>query len=541
MSRTHEDDGCGAPVGPACCRLAPNGKKIPVMLDAADRRDARPPVPALPRDRPPPAPPHVYVWTAALTAAAIGGTAALEHTTGTTFFGLVLAAVAVVVWLGGLGPALAATALAAVATALLPVEPVGRTVFSDRDAAVRWTLFVLAALVITGFGHVMRSARDRAEASERNLAVVSAVHEALEPSLEVEARLRRLAGTLAPGLCDWCAVRIDGEAAATPPSGEGPGGLPDPPEAVLLRFGDGTPVPAAVAEAAAAAGREPASAILVPFAARGTRLGVMVLATWDGRRLGAEDLAVAEEVARRAALQVDNARLYEAARSMSESLERSDALKTAMLRGVSHEFRTPLTAIAAAAAALEHAEGEERRQMVGIVVEEAGRLERLVTNLLDLSRLEGGVLSPRYDECSVAELVAGARSAATRFLTGTDVRVDVDPEGPLVRADPVLTERVLVNLIQNAIRHGAPPVRIAVARRGDRVEVVVADAGHGVPEELRPTVFEPFAGDGGGLGIGLALSRRLAEAQGAELVLLDGGPGAAFALRLPVADHGAAA
>jgi two-component system sensor histidine kinase KdpD len=529
---------------PAWLPTAPEREEDPVMLDAADGRQPRPPARAVPRDpagRRPPAPPHVYAWTAALTAAALGATAALEHTTGTTFFGLVLAAVAVIVWLGGLGPALAATSLAAAATALLPVEPVGRTVLSDRDALVRWALFVLAALVITGFGHVMRSARDRAEASERNLAIVSAVHEALEPSLEVEARLRRLAGTLAPGLCDWCAVRIDGDAAATYPSGDGPGGLPDPAAPVLLRFGDGTPVPAAVAEAAAAAGREPASAIVVPFAARGTRLGVMVLATWDGRRLGAEDLAVAEEVARRAALQVDNARLYEAARSMSASLERSDALKTAMLRGVSHEFRTPLTAIAAAAAALEHAEGEERRQMVAIVEEEAGRLERLVTNLLDLSRLEGGVLRPRLDECSVAELVAGARAAATRFLTGTDIRVDVDPEGPLVRADPVLTERVLVNLIQNATRHGAPPVRITVARRGDRVEVVVADAGPGVPDALRATVFDQFVGDGAGLGIGLALSRRLAEAQGAELALLDDGPGAAFALRLPVAGDGAGA
>jgi two-component system sensor histidine kinase KdpD len=275
--------------------------------------------------------------------------------------------------------------------------------------------------------------------------------------------------------------------------------------------------------------------IVAPFEARGARLGVMVLATWDGRRLGADDLAVAGEVARRAALQVDNARLYESARSLSASLERSDHLKTAMLRGVSHEFRTPLTAIAAAAAALEHAEGDERRQMIAILVEETGRLERLVTNLLDLSRLEGGVLRPRLDECSVAELVAGARSAVTRFRPPADIRVEVDAEGPLVRADPVLTERVLVNLLQNATRHGSPPVRVAAHRDGDRVELRVADAGPGVPATLRPTVFDAFAGNGHGVGIGLALSRRLAEAQGAELVLLDDGPGAVFALRMPVA------
>jgi two-component system sensor histidine kinase KdpD len=500
--------------------------KIGVMEDVAAHRSS----------------PHVstgrraYAWTAALAVLAIGLTAVLEHTTGATFFGLVLVAVAVAVWLGGLGPALAATALAAVATLLLPVEPTGRTALSDNESLVRWALFVLAALVITGLGHVMRSARDRAEASERRLAIVSAVHEALEPSLEVEARLRRLAGALVPDLCDWCVVRIDGDDAAASAQAAPLDGLPDAGFPVLLGFEEGADVPAVVADAAAAAGRTPASAIVAPFEARGTRLGVMALATWDGRRLGADDLAVAEQVARRAALQVDNARLYESARALSASLERSDALKTAMLRGVSHEFRTPLTAIAAGAAALEHAEGDERRQMIAIVVEETGRLERLVTNLLDLSRIEGGVLRPRMDECSVAELVAGARSAVTRFRSPADIRVDLDAEGPLVRADPVLSERVLVNLLQNATRHGSPPVHVTARRDGDRVEVLVADAGPGVPATLRPTVFEAFAGNGHGVGIGLALSRRLAEAQGAELVLLDEGPGAVFALRLPVAD-----
>jgi two-component system sensor histidine kinase KdpD len=478
---------------------------------------------------------RTYAWTAALTGAAVAVTAVLERTTGTTFFGLVLAAVAVAVWLGGLGPALVATGLAALATAFLPVETAGRTALSDRDALLRWGLFVLAALVITGLGHVMRSARQRAEASERRLAIVSAVHEALEPSLEVEARLHRLAGALVPGLCDWCAVRLDDDVAGTSHPAPALDGLPDPPAPVLLRFAEGDEPPPAIR--AAAAGRTPASAIVAPFAARGTRLGVIVLATWDGRRLGPGDLAVAEEVARRAALQVDNARLYEAARSLSASLERSDALKTAMLRGVSHEFRTPLTAISAAAAALEHTEGDERREMIAILVEETGRLERLVTNLLDLSRLEGGALQPRLDDCSVAELVAGARAAVTRFRAPADIRVDLDAEGPLVRADPVLAERVLVNLLQNATRHGRPPVRVSALRRGDRVEVLVADAGPGVSAALRPTLFDAFTGDGKGIGIGLALSRRLAEAQGGELALLDGRPGAVFALRLPVAEE----
>jgi two-component system, OmpR family, sensor histidine kinase KdpD len=224
---------------------------------------------------------------------------------------------------------------------------------------------------------------------------------------------------------------------------------------------------------------------------------------------------------------------------LSDSLARSDALKTALLRGVSHEFRTPLTAITAAADALERVAGDERGEMVRLIVEEADRLERLVANLLDLSRLDGGVLRPRIDECSAAELVAGARAATARFVPPGDVRVAIDASGPLVLADPVLGERIIVNLLLNAARHGAPPIQISAHEHPEEIEVVVADHGPGVPAALRESLFEQFAGSGtaGGLGLGLALSHRLAEASGARLALVDGAGGARFSLRLPRADR----
>ncbi len=496
-----------------------------------------------------------YVGAAALSAAAVVATLALERTTGPTFFGLVLTAVATSVWLGGLGPGLAATSVTAFGMGLVLIEPVGRPWIGDGGDAARWVLFVLAALIITGLGHFMRSARERAEASERRLAILSSVHEALEPALGAEERLRRLATTLAPRACDWCAVCLDlgGAAGTEEPAGDA-GGLR------VASLGGCGPMPDEIARDApmllptldagwAASLRRlmpsgPASlspvssAIVVPLEARGNRLGLMVLVTRGGRpRFGHDDLLLAEEIARRSALQIDNARLYEASRSMSAALARSDSLKTTMLRGVSHEFRTPLTGISAAAGALEHATGDDRREMLRIVVEETGRLERLVTNLLDLSRLDGGILRPRLDECSVAELVAGARAAAGRFLSPDDVEVALESGWPLVRVDPVLTERVLVNLLQNAKRHGRPPIRVSARRHSDSVEVTVADEGTGVPPELRGSLFEQFTGarTGGGLGLGLALSKRLAESQGADLALLDGSGGARFVLRLPCA------
>ena len=496
-----------------------------------------------------------YVGAAALSAVAVVATLALERTTGPTFFGLVLTAVAVSVWLGGLGPGLAATSVTALGMGLVLIEPVGRPWIGEGGDAARWGLFVLAALIITGLGHFMRSARERAEASERRLAILSSVHEALEPALEAEERLRRLARTLAPRVCDWCAVRLD---LGGPVDCDGPAGHAG---ASMLVSSDGACRPmsdeialdapmllpsidkewAASLRALMSPGSSlppVSSAIIVPLVARGSSLGLMVLATCGGRpRFGPDDLLLAEEVARRSALQIDNARLYEASRSMSAALARSDSLKTTMLRGVSHEFRTPLTGISAAAGALEHATGDDRREMLRIVVEETGRLERLVTNLLDLSRLDGGILRPRLDECSVAELVAGARGAAGRFLSPGDVVVALESGWPLVRVDPVLTERVLVNLLQNAKRHGRPPIRVSARHRSDGVEVTVADEGAGVPPELRDSLFDQFTGarTGGGLGLGLALSKRLAESQGAELALLDADGGARFVLRLPCA------
>ena len=216
---------------------------------------------------------------------------------------------------------------------------------------------------------------------------------------------------------------------------------------------------------------------------------------------------------------VERGRIVETALE-AESLRRSDELKTALLHGVSHEFRTPLTAIRTAAHALaEDPEGPAARELLAAMSAETGRLERLVANLLDLSRLEAGALVTRLDWCAPEEIVAGALEAAEPFLEGMPVAVRIDPDLPLVRADPVLCERILVNLLHNAVRHGRPPVSIAARRAGDRLELRVTDAGPGPDPAVAARLFDPFAAGPrtGGTGVGLALARGLAEAQGALL------------------------
>jgi two-component system sensor histidine kinase KdpD len=220
----------------------------------------------------------------------------------------------------------------------------------------------------------------------------------------------------------------------------------------------------------------------------------------------------------------------------TEALRRSDDLKTALLSGVSHEFRTPLTAVRAASDALAtDPEAPEAAELAGIIAAESERLERLVVNLLDLSRLEGGALEARPDWCDPEDLVAGALEASAAFLPADALTVDLPDDLPLVRADPVLTERVLVNLLHNAVRHGAPPVQLEARMRGGHLEIAVTDDGPGVDPALGGRAFDPFVRSerGNGVGVGLALSRGLAAAQGARLRMEPVTHGARFVLSLP--------
>ena len=330
-------------------------------------------------------------------------------------------------------------------------------------------------------------------------------------------------------------------------------------QVVLEQMGPGPPGPAVEDAAARALGVEGVALVLDPdadAAGRASRVtpsarGFTVPLVAGGRPLGLMEVGPAlpdvepawsrpgmpAAVAGLAAVAVERGRLFERALE-AEGLRRSDDLKTALLRGVSHEFRTPLTAIRTAAHALaEDPVGPGAAELAGAVTGETQRLERLVANLLDLSRLEAGALTARLDWCAPAEMAAGAVDAAEPLLGGLEVEIAVPDDLPLVRADPVLSERILVNLLHNAARHGRAPIRMEGRVAGDRVELAVADAGPGVDAALAERAFEPFVAGPrtGGTGIGLALSRGLAAAQGAGVRLEPAGAGARVVLDLPLA------
>jgi two-component system, OmpR family, sensor histidine kinase KdpD len=229
----------------------------------------------------------------------------------------------------------------------------------------------------------------------------------------------------------------------------------------------------------------------------------------------------------------------------AEALRRSDTIKTALLRAVSHDLRSPLTAIVAAASGLANPEVRLDRADRDVLVEtiraEAARLNRLVGNLLDMSRLQSGVAAPHPELWPVDGLV----SRALEQLGPDEARVatDIDPDAPAVRVDPVQIERVLVNLLENALKFSPPEstVRVRTETTGSELLVHVLDLGEGVAPGLREAVFEPFRrGDEAavrGAGLGLAIARGFAEVNGARVWAEGDETGGHFVLALPVADR----
>ena len=224
------------------------------------------------------------------------------------------------------------------------------------------------------------------------------------------------------------------------------------------------------------------------------------------------------------------------------ALRRSDELKTALLRSVSHDLRTPLTSIIAAGTALDSPTltEEERHELSGGVVEEGERLAHLVENLLDVSRLESGSAPPRLEPVDLAGVLEAARESLGG--EGAVIRLGVDAEIPALTADAAQLERAFANLFANAVRHGeGQPVLVRSREVGGRLVVRVVDQGPGIPEPERERIFEPFyrREGGGGSGLGLAIARGFVEANGGELAVESvPGQGSTFVVSFPLGEAG---
>jgi K+-sensing histidine kinase KdpD len=227
-------------------------------------------------------------------------------------------------------------------------------------------------------------------------------------------------------------------------------------------------------------------------------------------------------------------------------LAESERMHQTLLDSVSHELKTPIAIFRSAVEQLGTDDPEKRERLMGEISIAIRRLENLVANLLNQTRLESGVLKPQLDWCDARDLVAAARRAAGSRLDGRSIAVDIPGDFPIFLADAVLMEQAIANLLLNAAVHtpSAAGIRVS-AGAGDnssRIFISVSDEGPGIPAELRDRIFDKFnrvsAPRTGGLGLGLSIVRGFMLAQGGDVAVESPAQGGArFTLSLPLTFH----
>jgi signal transduction histidine kinase len=282
------------------------------------------------------------------------------------------------------------------------------------------------------------------------------------------------------------------------------------------------------------------SLLLIPLVARGLTLGLLTLASRE-RRYDAADLAVAQELAGRAAAALDNARLYREAQAASRA-------KDEFLATVSHELRTPINSVLGWAAILrQHRLDQSRVDYACDAIERGARAQaRLLEQLLDVSRAISGKLELRLASAEVAGIVEAAVDAVRPDAEEQKVRLSmrVDRTVPAVPVDAQRLEQVVINILSNAVKFSPENslVQVDMRREDENVVITVKDQGIGIRREFLPYVFERFRQDGGeqgaerGLGLGMSIARDIVERHGGTITAESAGEGqgATFTVRLPL-------
>ncbi len=416
-----------------------------------------------------------------------------------------------------------------------------------------------------------RAARAAAEAAERRARFLSEASSALANSLDYDATLGTLVRLGVPFLGDWCVIDVlEGgglrRVASAHVDAAGESVLQklesaprlgaddnDTPVAQAIRTGEPVLIPEVSTEwllglAKTDAQRDalerlaPGSLLVVPLVARERLLGALTLATGGSRRLGQADLELARELARRAALSVDNARLYREAQAANQA-------KADFLAVMSHELRTPLNAIL----------GYGDLMLMGIPdtlpsplkrhVERIGlaanHLLQVIDEILSFARMEAGREEVRFQPVPLARVLEAVVAVIEPLAMdkALDFEVRLPDRGVEIETDTSKLRQILLNLLSNAVKFtGAGRVSLHARVKGDHLEMEVADTGIGIPAEHHQRVFEPFwqvehaaTRRAGGTGLGLTVCRRLSRLLGGELTLESReGAGSMFLLRLPL-------
>ncbi|WP_245735912.1 DUF4118 domain-containing protein [Pedococcus cremeus] len=394
---------------------------------------------------------------------------------------------------GGLGPALAAAVLGSLALNWFFTPPLYTLTIADSENLVVLLVYVAVALAVSSVVHLSERRAAAARAAQREAAALAKSAETLLAEHDqLPALLRQVVEFF----------NVDAAALARRRS------VRDPWE-VVAATDDFSVEQIATASVRAAVDDE----------------NTLVLV---GRVLSGEDRRLVSAFASRAALILSRDLLEEQARRAGQ-LDKDNRARTALLAAVSHDLRTPLASIKAAASSLRQADvaftAEDEASLLETIEDSTDQLTGLVANLLDMSRLQSGTVQAREDSLDIRDAVLGA----TRSLSEPHrVRILVEEDTPSVMADAGLLDRVLANILENALRHspGRQEVLVRASSVAQRVQVRVIDRGVGVPDTAKEFIFAPFQryGDaprGTGVGLGLAVAKGLIEVMGGAIAAED--------------------
>ncbi|HEX7480139.1 MAG TPA: ATP-binding protein, partial [Polyangiales bacterium] len=283
--------------------------------------------------------------------------------------------------------------------------------------------------------------------------------------------------------------------------------------------------------------------LCMPLASNAEVLGVLALSPAERRTLHQDELELLQAFTRQGSVAIERARFAEDAKAAALRA-RTEEMRSSLLSAVSHDLRTPLAAITGAATTLRDADGvplEQRSDLLQTICEEAERLERLLGNLLDMTRVEARALGVKREWVPLEELIGSALTRLEGKLGSRVVETDLPTDLPLLGADPVLLEQVFVNLIENACKYTPPQTPIEVKARvaNATVTIEIADRGPGIPAGDEERVFDKFYRGPhvgiGGVGLGLPICRGIVDAHGGSIRAENRvGGGAVFRIDLPL-------
>jgi two-component system sensor histidine kinase KdpD len=442
----------------------------------------------------------------------------------------------------GYGPALFAAVASVVTYDFFFIPPYYSFAVSDLRHIVTFVVMFLVAGILSHLTQRIRDQADSARNRERRTASLYAISRELAVAQTLDALLAAAAKHVHDVFDGAVAVLLPSESDTVSVAYADPGAFRDAEKELgLAQWVWIHQQPAGVGTDTLPSGR----ALFVPLKGARGRVGILALVpNGDTTRLGdPEERQLLETFAGVIGSAIERAQLAEEARQARMRVE-TEQLRNSLLSSVSHDLRTPLTVVTGAASALldpsAPKDPEQRRELLETIHEEGQRLNRLVRNLLDMTRLEAGALRVNKELQPIEEVIGAALERTEDRLRGRQVHTHVPADLPLVPLDAVLIEQVLINLIENATKYTPPetPIDISAVARDGVIEVEVGDRGPGVALQDAERVFEKFyraREAGGGVGLGLTICRGIVSAHGGRVwVERRAGGGASFRFRLPL-------